>query len=142
MVTNRFGFQSFMIRLAMSAVLVLLTFNPTRFSYLHWVQRSFVESRLGPAHALAGVVVLAGWIVLLRAASRSLGFGGLLIGAAFFGTFVWFLISIGWLTIDARSTITWIALLSLSALLALGLSWSHVRRRLTGQFDVDDVDQA
>nr|PZN82672.1 MAG: hypothetical protein DIU57_11215 [Pseudomonadota bacterium] len=142
MATYRFGLKSFLLRLILSAVLVLLTFNPTKFSYLHWVQRSFVDSRLGPAHALAGVVVLAGWVILLRAASRSLGMGGFLIGAAFFGTLVWFLISLGWLTIDARSTITWIALICLSALMAIGLSWSHVRRRLTGQFDVDDVDRA
>jgi hypothetical protein len=142
MAIHRFGFGGFFVRLVMSAVLVLLTFNPTEFSYLHWVQRSFEDDRLGPAHALAGVVVLAGWVILLRAASRSLGMGGMLIGAAFFGTLVWFLISLGWLAIDARSTITWIALLCLSALMAIGLSWSHVRRRLTGQIDVDDVDQA
>src|SRR5690606_1260283 len=88
-----------------------------------------------------GVVVLTGWVILLRAANRSLGIGGLLISAAFFGTLVWFLISLGWLAIDARSTITWIALLCLSALMAIGLSWSRVRRRLTGQIDVDDIDQ-
>lgn len=142
MAVHRFGWRSFLLRLAFTTVLVLLTFNPTRFSYLHWLQRSFVDSRLGPAHALAGVVVLAGWVILFRAASRSLGVWGLFIGAAFFGTLVWFLISIGALTLDQRSTITWIALLCLSGLLALGLSWSHVRRRLTGQLDVDDVDQA
>jgi len=142
MAIHRFGFGGFFWRLVMSAVLVLLTFNPTEFSYLHWVQRSFEDGRLGPAHALAGVVVMAGWVILLRAASRSLGMGGMLIGAACFGTLVWFLISLGWRAIDARSTITWIALLCLSALMAIGLSWSHVRRRLTGQIDVDDVDQA
>ena len=70
------------------------------------------------------------------------GHGGLFIGAAFFGTLVWFLISVGALTLNHRSEITWIALICLSGLMALGLSWSHVRRRLTGQYDVDDVDQA
>lgn len=142
MAAYRFGLRSFLLRLLFSVVLVLLTFNPTRFSYLHWLQRSFVESRLGPAHALAGVVVLAGWVILFRAASRSLGIWGMLIGAAFFGTLIWFLISVGALTLDQRSEITWIALICLSGLLALGLSWSHVRRRLTGQVDVDDVDEA
>ncbi|MFS8607460.1 MAG: DUF6524 family protein [Gammaproteobacteria bacterium] len=140
MAVHRFGLRSFLVRLAFSAVLVLLTFNPTRFSYIHWLQESFVNSRLGPAHALAGVVVLAGWAILLRATTRSLGLWGMLIGAAFFGTLIWFLIGMGWLTLDQRSEITWIALICLSGLLALGLSWSHVRRRLTGQVDVDDVD--
>ena len=27
-----------------------------------------------------------------------------------------------------------------SLLLATGMSWSHIRRRLTGQLDVDDVE--
>ncbi|HLU47469.1 MAG TPA: DUF6524 family protein, partial [Planctomycetota bacterium] len=87
-----------------------------------------------------GVVVVAGWLILFRASFRSLGGLGLFLGAAFFGTLIWFLISLGWLTLDQRSEITWIALVCLSGLLALGLSWSHVRRRLTGQLDVDDVD--
>ena len=28
----------------------------------------------------------------------------------------------------------------LAVILATGMSWSHIRRRLTGQFDVDDMD--
>ena len=28
----------------------------------------------------------------------------------------------------------------LSLILAVGLSWSHIRRRLTGQVDVDDLE--
>jgi len=28
-----------------------------------------------------------------------------------------------------------------ATILAIGLSWSHVRRRLSGQTDVDDVDE-
>ncbi|MGB5773274.1 MAG: DUF6524 family protein [Sedimenticolaceae bacterium] len=31
-------------------------------------------------------------------------------------------------------------LVLLSAILAVGMSWSHIRRRLTGQIDVDEVD--
>jgi hypothetical protein len=136
----RFGWGSFLVRLAMAATLVLLTFNPTRFSYLHWLKQSYEAGTLGAGHALAGVVVASGWVILFRATFRSLGPLGMFLGAAFFGTLVWFLISVGALSINARSTITWIALLCLSGLMALGLSWSHVRRRLTGQLDVDDVD--
>lgn len=141
MAAYRFGWSSFFLRLVMSAVLVLLTFNPTRFSYIHWVQRSFEGDRLGAAHALAGVVVLAGWIILFRATQRSLGGIGMFLAAAFFGTLVWFLISVGVLTVQSPDMITWVALICLSGLLALGLSWSHVRRRLTGQIDVDEVDE-
>ena len=36
---------------------------------------------------------------------------------------------------------TWIGLLALSIVLGVGLSWSHVRRHLSGQADMDDVDE-
>ena len=41
--------------------------------------------------------------------------------------------------LDSTGAITWVALL-LATILALGMSWSHIRRRLTGQFDVDDME--
>jgi hypothetical protein len=34
----------------------------------------------------------------------------------------------------------WIVLFVFSMILAVGISWSHMRRRLTGQADVDEVD--
>ncbi len=40
---------------------------------------------------------------------------------------------------DALS-VTWISLVCLAALLTIGLSRAHIWRRLTGQFDVDEVD--
>ena len=36
-------------------------------------------------------------------------------------------------------TIKFIAVLSL--VLATGMSWSHIRRKMTGQIDVDDVEE-
>jgi len=33
---------------------------------------------------------------------------------------------------------TWVILVILSVMLAIGLSWSHGWRRLTGQVEVDD----
>jgi Family of unknown function (DUF6524) len=140
MATAVFTSGRFLVRLLMSAVLVLCTYNPTGYSYLGWLGRSLRDNHAGAAHALAGVVVVAGWAILARASFRSLGPFGLFIGAAFFGTLIWFLRSVGVLTLQSHSAITWIALLCLSGLLAIGLSWSHVRRRLTGQVDVDDVD--
>ena len=34
----------------------------------------------------------------------------------------------------------WLGILALSLVLGIGLSWSHVRRHLAGQHDVDDID--
>ena len=131
---------SFLLRSLGVAALVLLTYNPTRFSYLHWLIESQERGTLGAPHALAGVVVIIGWVFVLQASYRSLGPIGILLGGAFFGTLVWFLIWLGVLQLGARSAITWAAMLCLAGILSIGISWSHVRRRITGQVDVDEVD--
>ena len=38
---------------------------------------------LGPEHFVVGVVLLIGWVILLAATQRSLGFLGLMLGGAF-----------------------------------------------------------
>ncbi len=91
-------------------------------------------------HFVVGVVLLIGWVILLAATQRSLGFLGLLLGGALLGGVVWMLVDIGWLNVSTFSSATWVGLICISALLAIGLSWSHVWRRLTGQFEVDSDD--
>ena len=69
-----------------------------------------------------------------------MGWLGVSLGAALFASIIWLLVNIGWLSLDSTGVITYLALLLLSLILATGMSWSHIRRRLTGQFDVDDMD--
>ena len=130
----------FLARLVGTSVLVLTTYNPSGWSFVHWVKGDFAISELGPEHFVAGVVLVIGWIVLLTATFRSIGLLGLILGAALFGGLVWLLIDIGVFSIDSTSELTWIILIVISIVLAIGLSWSHVWRRLTGQFEVDDAD--
>jgi len=63
-----------------------------------------------------------------------------MLGAALLGGVVWLLIDIGILNVGTVSSATWVGLICIALLLAAGLSWSHVWRRLTGQFEVDDGD--
>jgi hypothetical protein len=44
----------------------------------------------------------------------------------------------GWLSLDSSNKLTWVILVVFSLILATGMSWSHIRRRLTGQVDVDE----
>ncbi len=39
-----------------------------------------------------------------------------------------------------QGTITWLSLLVIALILGVGLSWAHIRRALTGQYSVDDVE--
>ena len=65
---------------------------------------------------------------------------GIILGAALFGCVIWLFLDLGWLDLDSPSEISWVVLVFLSLILAVGMSWSHIRRRLTGQFDVDDIE--
>jgi len=140
--SREFNFLSFVWRLAATLVLVLATYNPSRYSYWGWIQhtRASETATLGPEHFVVGIVLLIGWVILLAATQRSLGFLGLLLGGALLGGVVWLLIDVGALDVTSVSSATWVGLVCLAVLLAIGLSWSHVWRRLTGQFEVDDND--
>lgn len=133
-----FGFTSFLLRWLFAAVLVFGTYNPTSFSYVGWLLSE--NFQFGPVPALVGVAILIAWIVYLRATFNSLGWLGLSLGAALFGCMIWLFIDLGVLSTESTGALTWLALLLVSLLLATGMSWSHIRRRLSGQLDVDDVE--
>jgi hypothetical protein len=57
-----------------------------------------------------------------------------------FVALIWLLVDLGWISVESTGVITWLTLIVISLILAFGLSWSHIRRRLTGQVDVDDMD--
>jgi len=89
---------------------------------------------------MSAVVLLIGWTVFIRATLNSLGGFGLGLAVAFFAIIVWWLVDLGLLGINSVSIITYIILFLLSAVLATGMSWSHIRRKMSGQVDVDDID--
>ena len=140
--SRELSFLGFLWRLVASLFLVLVSYNPSGYSYWHWLRAAMnaEPSTLGPEHFVAGVLLLIGWVILLAATQRSLGFFGLMLGGALLGGVVWLLIDIGILSVATVSSATWVGLVCIALLLAVGLSWSHVWRRLTGQFEVDDGD--
>ena len=89
---------------------------------------------------LAGLLLLIGYIIYLRATLRSIGGFGMLLVLALVGALLWVLHGFGVLSLDNTGLNVWLGLLALSLVLGVGLSWSHVRRALSGQADMDDVD--
>lgn len=126
------------LRLVLSGVLVLATFNPSGRSFYHWLVRDFGTP--GPLLVLAGLVLLIGWIVLLRSMLRSIGVGGAVLTMGLLAALTWLVVSWGWLDPHNATAMTWVVLVALTLVLTTGLIWSHLRRRLTGQADVDEVD--
>lgn len=139
-----FGFGDFLMRLAASVVLVFATYNPLGWSYVHWVREALSPGGetggIGPLHFFVGALLLAGWTVFLVATKNSLGMLGTFVSVAVIGTAIWLLVDMGWIRADSASALAWIILVALSVLLAIGLSWSHTWRRLSGQLEVDSND--
>lgn len=119
-------------------ILLSATFNPTQWNFVHWTQ-----TRLGsdmPMIVLAGLLLLVGYVIYLRATLRSIGGFGMLLVAAILAALIWVLIDLGILDLADSDFNHWLGIITLSLALGIGLSWSIIRRRLSGQADVDDVE--
>jgi hypothetical protein len=128
-------------RFAAALVLVLLTYNPSGFSAWHWIGTALgPEGNFGPLHLLLIGVLACGWAVYWIATWRALGVLGVMLAGIIIAAVIWLLYDIGVLRAQSASGITWVALVALAATLAVGVSWSHIWRRITGQINVEDVD--
>jgi hypothetical protein len=147
MASDGFSWGGFLLRLAAAFVLVYATYNPEGISFFHWViQPKAGETGLGaylhgftPLKGFAALALLAAWIVFLQATRRSLGAGGALLVLALFGCTIWAMVYYGVLSPSSSKTIAHLLLLAMVLVLAIGLSWSHMSRRITGQMDTDNV---
>ncbi len=136
---NGFGMSEFILRFILALVVVFATYNPEGVSYYHWVYEELPNFTV--LKAFIGVIILIGWIILLRATFGSLGLLGVVLAVAFFGLAIWLIIDVMGLSTDNQRVITYIVEIMLASVLSIGVSWSHVRRRLTGQIDTDTVDR-
>ena len=130
--------MGFITRWFCAFALLAATFNPTPYNYVTWV-RDFGGMNLSIA-VLLGILLAIGYIIYLRATLRSIGVVGMLLVAGLVGAGLWVLYDLGILRLDNASFNVWLALGALSFVLGIGLSLSHVRRAISGQSDVDDVD--
>lgn len=138
---KKIGWLGFFMRFLGALAIVFLTYNPTGFSYVSWIlpEGNLSSWHFGPIEALAGVLLLIGWVIFLRATQRSLGNLGLILAIALVAVLAWLFIDAGLLKADSASAVTWIVLICTAAVMAIGMSWSHIRRAMSGQVDVDDI---
>lgn len=135
---DSFSIGGFALRIAFALALVLLTFNPAGYSYFHWIRGNFPA--FTPAQAVVGIGLLVLWIFLWRSMMQAIGTVGLVLMAAFTAALVWLFVSWGWLDVGNATTMAWVVLVALGLILGIGMSWSIVRRELTGQASVDEID--
>lgn len=120
-------------------LVVFTTYNPEGYSYFHWVLQHFRE--MTAIKVFVGIVLFIGWTVFIRATLNSLGGFGLLLASGFFAALLWVLVDIGWVPADSVNALSYVVLTVISTILAIGMSWSLLRRRWSGQYDVDELDE-
>jgi hypothetical protein len=142
-----FSWGGFAVRLLAAMLLVFATYNPEGFSFFHWViapkpgETGAVSYLHGftPLKAIVGLGLAAGWVVFVQATRRSLGLGGTLLVLGIFGCTIWAMIYYGLLSPGSSKTIAYLILIALGLVLAVGMSWSLLTTRMTGQVDTDNV---
>jgi len=135
---DRFSLLGFSLRIVLALGLVLLTFNPSGYSYFHWVRGNLPG--ITPGQAVLGIVLLILWIFLWRSMMQAVGSLGLALMVALTAALVWLFASWGWLDVANASVMTWVVLVALGIILGIGMSWAIIRRELTGQASVDEIE--
>lgn len=130
----------FLWRFGAALLLVIATYNPSGVSAYHWIADAFTSSSFGPLHLLSLGILLAGWSIYWIATWRALGSLGVVLISIVLAALVWFLFDIGLLEDRSLDAISWILLICVAVVLSVGVTWSHVWRRLTGQYNVQDAD--
>lgn len=137
---ERFSALGFLWRFLAALALVLVSFNPSGHSVYHWVVTAIGAGAFGPVHAVILILLLIGWVIFWVATWRALDTFGVFLAFVALGTIVWLLVDFGIIAANNVTMVTWISLVCVAAVMALGLSWAHIWRRMTGQLSVDDTD--
>ena len=116
---------------------VFATYNPSGHSYFHWLIDPD-EGRLS-LKILVGLGLLVLNLTFGYATARAIGWTGVLATAALFAATVWALLDAGYLTGLAFWGWVTVLLTLLATLFAIGVSWSYIRNRLSGQVDSNDI---
>ena len=131
-----FGPLNFLLRWLVTLFLVFATYNPSGRSFYHWATGDDAPFTI---IAVVAIGLVACFIFLIRSTWRSIKPFGALLLTVFLGLFNLMLVDLGIINVSGNWVVTVMVLISLSTLLAFGVSFSAIRARLAGQIDSDDV---
>lgn len=131
--------MGFLLRWLAAFVLLAATYNPTEWSFVRWAMNNWQEQL--PVVVLIGLVLVIAYVLFFTAVLRGIGALGVILILALVAAVVWVLFSWGWVSLENPSANTWIAVIALSVVLAVGMYWGILWRRLSGQLEVDDTGE-
>jgi len=122
-----------LVRMLAVLMLVMGTYNPSGYSYYHWIVQTGTE--LWVAKLFTLFVLISGYIVCINATIRSLG---LILGLPFVFlilTLIWLASDFGWIDLSDWLQRTLTIQAAIVLLLGTGTCFSIIRYRLSGQMD-------
>ena len=124
--------KGFLYRWLAALLLVGLTWNPTPVNFVSWWAEN---DGFHGVKLLIAVVFLLGYAIFLRATFNSIGWYGVLALVAFCIGLIWVLADYAAWVFSIPTFTPWFVIVCIASIMNIGLSWSFVRRFLTGQFD-------
>jgi len=134
---RRFDLSAFLIRLFAAQFIVFSTYNPSGFSYYHWVVDTWPRDWLLQVPIVPAYVIFY-WL-LLRATFKGLRPIGIIITIALMGSILWVLMDMHVVRLTSAEDFGLLVLFMVAGLLAAGVSWMRIWTRVTGQASYDDL---
>ena len=131
-----FGPVNFLQRWLITVFIVFATYNPSGMSFFHWAVSPGSNKSVVAA---VGVALLGVFVFIARSTWRSMKLIGITITALFCILFSVMLIDLRVIALTSTEVVEVIALVVIASTLGVGLSFSAIRARLSGQIDSDDV---
>ncbi len=128
--------MGFLFRWIAAFALLALTYNPTELNFVRWAAEAWSTSM--PIVVLAGLVLLVAYVLFFTAVLRGIGALGVVLILAVFAALIWVLVDFGWIDLNNPSAMTWVGLVAMATVLAIGMYWGILWRRMSGQLEVDD----
>lgn len=129
---------SFLVRWALSLFVVFASYNASGYSYYHWLITGTADD--WPLKIFIGLALLTMYGIYAIAIWRSMGPVGVAAAVSALTALVWTLVDYRLLDLNSDNSVSTIVGGLVATILTFGISWSHIRTRLSGQVDSKDVN--
>jgi len=120
-------------RWLMAAAVVFSAYNPSGYSYYHWVTRT---EGISPLQVFAGLAIFISAVAIVRMAFLSVGYIGSTIIATLVMMAILLCVGLDFIEIETIEITTYTIQFWISFVLAVGMGWSFIQRRISGERDV------
>ena len=123
----------FLNRILLSTLLVFGTYNPSGNSYHHWLMRT---ETLTIPQVFVGIALLIGWVTMARMAFLSIGYFGIAAISLMVLMGITFGVGLGFFGFEDVRITKYLVLFWIALVFGIGISWSFVQKRISGERDV------